>query len=153
TGVDIDLDMVLLCREKGLTVVEADAFAYLDSMPDGSLDGIFSSQMIEHLDASQIVRLVRLAHPKLRADGVLILETPNPRALPVSPETFYMDLPLARLTPPETARFPGEPTGFRDVELKFSARVESGARIPPLSVASLSDNALTDFNRGIERLN
>ena len=33
-GVDLDLDMVLYCQEKGLDVVREDAFACLESVPD-----------------------------------------------------------------------------------------------------------------------
>jgi O-antigen chain-terminating methyltransferase len=153
TGVDADLDMVLLCREKGLAVVEADAFAYLESLPDASVGGIFSAQMIEHLDAGQIIRLVQLSHRKLRPDGVLILETPNPRCLTVFAESFYMDLSHIRLIHPETARFLLECMGFGNVELKFSAPVERSARVPPFPADGLPEAALADFNRGIERLN
>src|SRR5262245_46588047 len=38
-GIERDLDMVLLCREKGLDVVNADAFSYLESVPDEPLSG------------------------------------------------------------------------------------------------------------------
>jgi SAM-dependent methyltransferase len=152
-GVDFDLDMVLLSREKGLDVVKADAFSYLGSLPDESLQGIFSSQVIEHLDSSQIVHLVKLAHRKLRPNGVLILETPNPRCLTVFAESFYMDLSHIRLVHPETARFLLESTGFHNVELKFSAPVEHSMRIPPLPPSALPEEALDEFNRGVERLN
>jgi O-antigen chain-terminating methyltransferase len=153
TGVDADLDMVLLCREKGLTVVERDAFAYLESLPAGSVGGIFCAQMIEHLDAEQIIRLVQLSHRTLRPDGVLILETPNPRCLTVFAESFYMDLSHIRLIHPETARFLLESMGFGSVELKFSALVERSARVPPFPADAHPEAALAEFNRGIERLN
>jgi SAM-dependent methyltransferase/predicted transcriptional regulator len=152
-GVDLDLDMVLLCREKGLDVVRADAFSYLESLPDESLHGIFSSQMIEHMDSGQIVHLVRLSHQKLRAYGVLVLETPNPRCLTVFAESFYMDLSHNRLVHPDAARFLLESTGFQNVELKFSAPVQPSMRVPPLSAGGLPTEALEEFNRGVERLN
>jgi SAM-dependent methyltransferase len=152
-GVDLDLDMVLLCREKGLDIVEANAFTYLESLPDDSLQGIFSSQMIEHLDSGQIVDLVRLSHHKLHPSGVLILETPNPRCLTVFAESFYLDLSHIRLVHPEAAKFLLESTGFQHVELKFSAPVEHSRRIPPLPPQALPEGALDDFNRGVERLN
>jgi SAM-dependent methyltransferase len=152
-GVDLDLDMVLLCREKGLDVVRADAFSYFESLPDESLHGIFSSQMIEHMDSGQIVHLVKLSHQKLRPYGVLVLETPNPRCLTVFAESFYMDLSHIRLVHPEAARFLLESTGFENVELKFSAPVQPSMRVPPLSASGLPAGALEEFNRGVERLN
>ncbi len=47
-GLDVDLDMILLTRDKGLDVVREDAFTYLETLPDGSVGGIFAAQIIEH---------------------------------------------------------------------------------------------------------
>jgi SAM-dependent methyltransferase len=152
-GVDLDLDMVLLCREKGLDVVKGDGLSHLASLPDESLDGVFASQVIEHLEAAQIVRLVQLAHRKLRPGGVLILETPNPRCLTVFAETFYMDLTHIRPIHPGAAKFLLESVGFRNVELRFSSPVEPTARVPALPAASFPPGSIDEFNRGLERMN
>ena len=152
-GVDLDLDMVLLCREKGLDVVKADGPPYLESLPDESLDGVFASQVIEHMEAAQIVRLVQLAHRKLRPNGILILETPNPRCLTVFAETFYMDLSHTRPIHPAAAKFLLESTGFGNVELQFSSPVQPSVRIPALPAASFPSGTVEEFNRGLERLN
>ena len=63
-GVELGTDQYLLCREKGLDVAQQDMFAYLESLPDGSLGGLFSAQVIEHLTASDQLRYVRLAYDK-----------------------------------------------------------------------------------------
>jgi O-antigen chain-terminating methyltransferase len=78
-GADLDLDMILLCREKGLDVSAEDAFAYLGALPDDSLGGIFAAQVIEHLHPLRIIE--HAARPKLPVAEVdeLVLETPNPR--------------------------------------------------------------------------
>src|SRR2546421_2585477 len=47
-GVDINADMVATARDRGLDVVQADAAAYLQTLPDASLGGIIASQVIEH---------------------------------------------------------------------------------------------------------
>ena len=78
-GVDIDLDMILLCKEKGLDVTETDALAYLEGLPDESLGGVFSAKVIEQFEPSQIPRVVKLCYMKLRPRGVLVLETANPK--------------------------------------------------------------------------
>jgi O-antigen chain-terminating methyltransferase len=152
-GVDIDLDMVLVCREKGLDVVRQDAFAYLESLPDESLGGIFAAQVIEHLEPSRVIQLVKLCHRKLRQGGFLILETPNPKCLMVFAESFYMDFSHTRPIHPEAMRFLLKSIGFEGVELKFSAPVESSMRTPFLSDAGGRGTTLEEFNRGIERLN
>lgn len=152
-GIDLDLDTVLLCRDKGLDVVHAEALAYLESLPDESLAAIFCAQVIEHLESRQIMRLVQLAHGKLRTGGLLILETPNPRCLTVFAETFYIDLSHLRLIHPGAAQFLLESTGFVNVEMRFSSPVAEAARVPPLPAGAFPAGALADFNRGVERLN
>ncbi len=48
-GVDADADMVAYARGEGLDVEQADALAYLESLDDGSLGGVFAGQVVEHL--------------------------------------------------------------------------------------------------------
>src|SRR5256885_7076475 len=48
-GVDANADMAAEARKRGLDVVQADALTYLESLPDASLGGVMSSQVIEHV--------------------------------------------------------------------------------------------------------
>jgi O-antigen chain-terminating methyltransferase len=152
-GVDLDLDMVLYCQEKGLDVVRVDAFAYLAALPDASLGGIFAAQVVEHLEPTRIIELANLCHRKLQMDGVLIFETPNPICLTVFARSFYMDLSHIRPIHPEAMKFLFESVGFTDLQVRFSAPVEASMRIPPLSGATAGAKEIAEFNQGIERLN
>ena len=147
-GVDLDLDMVLLCRDKGLQVAMDDAFAHLEGLPDASIGGVFAAQIIEHLHPRRVIELVQLCHRKLADGGSLILETPNPKCLMVFADSFYRDLSHLQPIHPDTMQFLLEATGFHDVEVKFLAPVDPAVRIPLLDVAGAEQ-----FNRGIERLN
>ena len=149
-GVDLDLDMVLLCREKGLDVVMADAFAHLGALPDDSVGGVFAAQVIEHLHPRRGIELVRLCYRKLVPGGVLILETPNPKCLMVFADTFYKDPSHVQPVHPDTMQFLFEATGFQEVELRFSAPVNPFLRIPLLQGPGAD---FARFNEGIERLN
>jgi O-antigen chain-terminating methyltransferase len=149
-GIDLDLDMVLLCRDKGLEVAMQDGLSYLAELADESVDGVFVSQLIEHLEPKQIIELVRLSYRKLTPGGVLILETPNPQCLMIFADSFYRDLTHLRPIHPETMKFLLEATGFREVELRYSAPVDTAMRLPLLA----TDGAESEgFNRGVERLN
>jgi SAM-dependent methyltransferase len=152
-GVDVDLDMVLYCQEKGLDVVREDAFTYLESLPDESLGGLFAAQLVEHLEPTRIIELVNLCHRKLQPKGVLILETPNPICLAVFARSFYMDFSHIRPIHPEAMKFLFESAGFQDLQVKFSSPVEPSMRIPPLSDGAADAPVTAEFNRGIERLN
>jgi SAM-dependent methyltransferase len=152
-GVDIDLDMVLLCQEKELDVMRADAYAYLESLPDESLGGLFAAQVVEHLDPSQVIELVNLCHRKLQSGGILIFETPNPACLIIFARNFYTDFSHIRPVHPEAMKFLFESAGFQNVQAKFSSPVEPSMRIPPLSDVAVSAQTVEEFNTGIERLN
>lgn len=149
-GIDLDLDMVLACRDKGLDVARTDAFAYLAALPDDSLGGVFAAQVIEHLRPRRVIELVKLCQRKLAPGAALVLETPNPACLMVFADSFYRDLSHEQPIHPETMKFLLEATGFQGVELAFLAPVEAAQRLPRLE---LPGGAHDDFNRGIDRLN
>ena len=149
-GVDVDMDMVLLCREKGFDVTAADAEAFLAALPDDSVGGIFAAQIIEHLAPERVIGLVQLCQRKLSPGGVLVMETPNPTCLTVFADSFYKDPSHIRPLHPDMMQFLFETTGFEDVELRFSAPVSAGAWVPPLDAPAANRE---QFNEGLERLN
>ncbi|MGH7268610.1 MAG: class I SAM-dependent methyltransferase, partial [Candidatus Rokuibacteriota bacterium] len=118
-GIDVDPDMVARCREAGLEAERADALGYLMELPNGSLGGLFCSQVIEHLPPEAVIALVRLAHAKLRPGGVLLCETPNPTCLSVFSGAFYVDLTHIKPIHPQAAVFVLEAAGFREVEVRY----------------------------------
>jgi 2-polyprenyl-3-methyl-5-hydroxy-6-metoxy-1,4-benzoquinol methylase len=152
-GVDLDLDMVLYCEEKGLDVVREDAYTYLESLADDSLGGLLAAQLVEHFEPIRISELVNLCHRKLQPGGVLIFETPNPICLTVFARSFYMDFSHIRPIHPEAMKFLFESAGFQNLEVKFTSPVEACMRIPPLSGIVADPQVTEEFNRGIERLN
>jgi SAM-dependent methyltransferase len=149
-GVDLDLDMILLCREKGLDVALEDAFACLGALPDDSAGGIFAAQVIEHLHPRRVIELAKLCHRKLRPGSVLVFETPNPTCLAVFADSFYKDPSHVQPAHPDAMQFLFEATGFDGIELKFLAPVDPSRRIPVLRAPGAD---LEQFNQGIERLN
>jgi SAM-dependent methyltransferase len=152
-GVDLDLDMVLYCEEKGLDVVREDAYTYLESLPDDSLSGLMAAQLVEHFEPIRIIELVNLCQRKLQPGGILIFETPNPLCLTVFSRSFYMDFSHIRPIHPEAMKFLFESAGFQNLQVKFASLVEACMRIPPLSGIAADPQVTEEFNRGIERLN
>jgi len=152
-GVDMNLDMVLLCKEKGLDIAHGDAFTYLEGLPDEAVGGIFSAQVIEHLQPSQIIRLVRLCYQQLAGNGVLVLETINPQCLTVFAGSFYADFTHVWPCHPEAMRYLLESVGFRQIQLIFSSPVDPSARIPTLQNNDMFGEETEKFNRAAELLN
>ncbi|MFQ6038854.1 MAG: class I SAM-dependent methyltransferase, partial [Candidatus Aminicenantales bacterium] len=59
-GVDINRQMVEICRDKGLECQEGDLLEVLMEQEDRSLGGIFSSQVIEHLPPDYLQKLIEV---------------------------------------------------------------------------------------------
>ena len=117
-GVDLDADMVAYARGEGLDVEHADAVDYLEGLDDGSLGGIFAAQLVEHVPAPTLVRLLTLAADKLRSGGLLVAETINPLS-PLALRNYYADLTHAQPLVPETLELLARQAGFGNVELRF----------------------------------
>jgi 2-polyprenyl-3-methyl-5-hydroxy-6-metoxy-1,4-benzoquinol methylase len=117
-GVDMDTNMVELCRSKGLPVEQGDGIHFLEAIEDDSLRGIFCAQVVEHLLTSELERLVELSYQKLLPTAVLVIETINPRSLFSLGNHFFADVSHIKPVHPETLRFICEQIGFGKVELE-----------------------------------
>jgi O-antigen chain-terminating methyltransferase len=130
-GIEASQELVGLCRGKGLDATQADLFEHLESLADASLDGIFCSQVVEHLQPGDVVRLVRLAQAKLARGGALVVETPNPECLAIFATHFYLDPSHVRPIPPALMAFYLEESGFGRVEV---VRLQPAAEsLPPVN--------------------
>ncbi|HEU5142242.1 MAG TPA: methyltransferase domain-containing protein, partial [Solirubrobacterales bacterium] len=90
-GVDLDADMIARCREKGHESVEqGDLLEILERTPPGSLGAIFSAQVIEHLEFTQLRRFLDLGLSRLRPGGLFIAETINPHSA-AALKAFWVD--------------------------------------------------------------
>ncbi len=156
-GIDINEDMVLYCQKNGLNVQEADALSYLQSIKDKSLDGIFSAQVIEHLQSYELINLVKMCHDKMKYGSYFIAETVNPMCLSVFAASFYMDLSHVRPVHPETMKFLLESVGFRDIEFKFLTPFPNEVALNKLQINDeIDDKNRQTFeliNKNIDKLN
>ncbi len=116
-GIDLSTESIAYCRSKGLQVEQADLFTYLDALADHSLDGIFSSQVVEHLPGEKIPEMIRLCAAKLRSGGLLAIETPNPACLAIFATHFYLDPTHVRPVPDALLAFYMEENGLGGIEV------------------------------------
>ncbi len=93
-GIDLGEESVAQCTEKGLRAEVADLFEYLSPEKTGEFDGIFASQIVEHLDPARLPEMIRLCAASLRRGGVLAIETPNP-AMPCHLRDVFLSGPDA----------------------------------------------------------
>ncbi len=116
-GIDQQEEAVALCRRHGLEAERAEIFSYLAELPEGSLDGIFSAQLVEHLPPARVPELIRLCAAGLRRGGLLVIETPNPESLAIFATHFYLDPTHQRPVPPALLVFYLEEAGFGGLEV------------------------------------
>lgn len=114
-GVDCDTRMVSVSRQKGLDVVEDDLFHYLAGHKE-QFDGVFSSNLIEHLTVQDALRFLQSAFQVLRPGGTLLVATPNPESLIVHLYEFWRDMTHVRLYSRPLLEFLLFWAGFRDIE-------------------------------------
>jgi 2-polyprenyl-3-methyl-5-hydroxy-6-metoxy-1,4-benzoquinol methylase len=132
-GIDLGEESVAQCRDKGLDAEVADLFPYLEALPEGEFDGIFSSQVVEHLDAGRLPEMIRLCASRLRRGGILAIETPNPECLAIFATYFYLDPTHTRPVPYPLLEFYMHEYGLGGIEVrKFSPAVEQWPEIAEL---------------------
>ena len=125
-GVDSNADSIALCHANGLDAERADVFTYLNALPDASLGGVVCCQVVEHLPPALLPDLIRLFHAKLRAGGLVAIETPNPECLAIFATHFYVDPTHRHPIPPALASFYLEEAGFGQIEIeRLSPAIES----------------------------
>jgi len=127
--------------DQSLKAKTADLFEYLSNHPEGSFDGIFCSQVIEHLPPARLPEMIRLAASRLSRKAVIAIETPNPECLAIFATHFYLDPTHQRPVPHPLLLFYLEEFGVGNLEVRrLSPAVES---MP--SLASLPEDFRDSF--------
>jgi O-antigen chain-terminating methyltransferase len=117
-GIDLGIESINYCKGKGLNAEEADLFVYLANQPEGAFDGIFSSQVVEHLAPTKLPEMIRLCASRLRRGGILAIETPNPDCLAIFATYFYLDPTHTRPVPHRLLEFYMEEAGMGEIEVR-----------------------------------
>jgi len=157
-GIDLNQSMVEECRTRGLDVTKADALSYVSGLADGSLGGLFAAQVVEHLEPAYLARLLETAAHKMRAGGLIVLETINPACWVAFFESYIRDLTHVRPLHPDTLQFLLRVSGFQDVSVAFKSPVGDSTRLESLT-APLTDaspevvDIVETFNENVAKLN
>lgn len=153
-GVESNASNVEICRKDGLDVVRGDLVDFLSAAPDGSLGAVFAAQVAEHLPPAVLTALLRESRRALRADGVLILETVNPRSVTGFLEVYNRDLTHERPLHPETLSFLAAAAGFTDVRVEMLSAVDPLAQLQRLTPShEVPERVVAAFNENVDRLN
>jgi len=149
SGVDLNGAMIDACVDKGLDCRQKDILERLAEAPDGSLGGVFSSQVVEHLPPAYLRKLVETAFDKLAPGGRIVLETVNPTSVFALVQIYFLDLSHDKPVHPMALKFLLESSGFADGEVRYSAPLGEER----LSELPGADERTAALNADIDKLN
>ena len=156
-GLDLNHEMVEVCRGRGLAAEEMDVLQFLQTTPDGSLGGLFAAQVIEHLEPDYLLRTLEAAFHALRPGSRIVLETINPACWTAFFESYIRDLTHVRPIHPETLQYLLTASGFQQVEIRYRSPLPSSERLQHVVIAEGTPSALREtfetLNENAERLN
>ena len=154
-GLDLNHEMVEVCRARGLDVAEGDAVSYLSGIADGALGGLFAAQVVEHLEPGYLLRFLELAHHKLRPGSTLVLETLNPACWVAFFESFIRDITHVWPLHPDTLRYLVLASGFGNARIEYRSPVPAADKLQTIAAAPSSPlGDLVDvLNANVEKLN
>ena len=133
-GVDANTEMVAVARARGVDAVAADALAFLASLPDESAGGLMAAQVVEHFEPSYLLRVLSVAHRKLRPGATIVIETINPACWLAFFSSYIRDLTHVRPVHPETLQYLLRANGFERVSVRYSAPVPEHMKMKPVQL-------------------
>lgn len=140
-GVDLNERQNEIARKRGHKVICADCIAYMEALPDASVDLITAFQLIEHFSMSLLLMLLQQCLRILKPGGVILFETQNARNLTVGANTFYTDPTHKRPVESESLMFIAKWLGFVNIKiLDRNAQPESIA----ISKTKENEDVLTE---------
>ena len=151
-GIDVNDSMVEVCVQKGLEATKADALAYLQAQPAGSLGGLLAAQVVEHLEPAYLTNLLDAAYAALRPGAPIVLETINPACWFAFFESYVRDITHVRPLHPDTLKFLLQASGFGGVEIRYQAPYPEHHKLQRVAPAAMGDAAET-LNANVDKLN
>ncbi len=133
-GVDTNMEAVERCRERGLQVTRSDALGYLRTLADESLGGLFSAQVVEHLEADYLMQTLADAHRTLRPGSRVVLETINPASWTAFFSAYLRDVTHRHPLHPDTLAYFLRASGFVDVTIVYRSPVPEAAKLRRVDV-------------------
>ncbi len=155
TGIDINGDMIEICREKKLDVIQVDALSYLASCSPQHFGGIFAAQMVEHLPVHQVSQWLKSVYRALKPGGVIVFESVNTASPHAVFNHYYRDPTHQQPIHPETYRFMTEIAGFENISLTYLDRDPQGLQDLVLSseISEELQKPLSKLVETVRRLN
>ncbi len=145
-GVDLDSYMLQACVDLKLQTVNADAVAFLKTLPDSSQSIVSAFHLVEHIPFDTLQELISEAYRVLLPAGLLILETPNPENIKVSTTNFYLDPSHEKPIPPLLLNFLTNFHGFHRSKIVRLQEPHDLANKDKLNLNDIFDGVSPDYS-------
>jgi O-antigen chain-terminating methyltransferase len=155
-GVDLNAEMVEVCRARGLRAEHADALEYLTRAPEGTVGGLVALQVVEHLEPAYLVRFLSAAFATLGPGATIVLETINPSCWVAFFESYIRDITHVRPLHPDTLKFLVVAAGFERVDVQFRSPIAESGRLQRAAAEGLTPpltEIVRTLNANVDRLN
>jgi SAM-dependent methyltransferase len=117
-GVELNELLAIQSVDAGLRVTHVDALTWLRNCAPACVGAITAFHVVEHLSFDTLLELLNTAQRALVPGGVIILETPDPRNIIVSTQTFFLDPTHRNPVPFQLLNFLLEATGYTDLDVR-----------------------------------
>jgi len=135
-GIDINQKAINTLQKNNFNVINIDAIKYLQSQKNQTIPAITAFHIIEHFNFEDLLIFLQESFRVLTKQGIIILETPNPKNLGVGACNFYTDPTHKNPLPPHLTKFLLEFVGFKSVQIIPTQKFEN---------IKLQDKALQNF--------
>ena len=149
-GLDLNHEMVEVCRSRGLDAVEGDALGYLRTLEDGAIGGLFAAQVAEHLEPGYLLQFLEEAFHKLRPGSTIVLETINPACWFAFFSSYIRDITHVRPLHPDTLSYLLTASGFQQVHVRYSAPYPERDKLRKVAGEGVIEDAV---NANVDKLN
>jgi len=132
--------------KRGFNVHLGDCNAFLEKIENNLLIGVSALQVIEHFDPGYLEKFIISCYRKICSNGVLILETVNPKCQ-IALSNFFIDITHIKPYPPETIKFLLEWYGFKNVRIIYSSLCPEDFRIRNLKEYNYMDYGIIAYKK------
>lgn len=148
-GIDISESMLKRAAEKGIKCRKIAALEYLQQENDNSVGGIFSAQVIEHLQPGYLRDVIRESFRVLKNNSPIVLETINPLSIFALSNIYFLDVTHQKPLHPEYMRYLLESSGFSGVKIIYADELDE----EKLVEVSPENQLAREFNTNVDKLN
>ena len=151
-GVDINPEMVKLCLNLGLDVIQTDAFEYIKSLPDESVKIITGFHIVEHLPFHLIEAYLFECYRVLQHHGMVIFETPNARNLRVGSYNFYLDPSHSKPIHDKAIDFVARSVGYYETKIVYPLEADASKYWDSITKINESNESLLPEIRAVTEI-